>query len=205
MRLKRLIQSAKSSMRHPVLYSKHVLKNIRRKKTDIERWANDQNLDPDWGERTQIIASKIAAGSSVIEFGAGGLALQAMLPESCSYQPSDVVSRSAETIVLDLNHEFPRLPQRYDYAVFSGVIEYVNDVSRVLVWLHSVASKLVMSYAITDNLHDPITRMQSGWLNHLSDAELKRAFAEAGWRVERVTNWRAQVIYELTAVRPRIG
>lgn len=167
----------------------------RRLSTDIERWQSQDNLSPDWDERTALIATFIPAGSSVIEFGAAKLVLKKHLHESCTYQPSDLVKRSEETIILDLNGPLPNLPIQYDVAVFSGVLEYINDIEKVAAWLQTVARSVVFSYATIDYLSDPITRWQSGWVNNLSDKEVRALMLNAGWRIKKEKQWNPQTIY----------
>ena len=45
----------------------------------LTRWADLDNFDPEWDERTQIIADLITPGSRVLEFGAGRRYLQTRL------------------------------------------------------------------------------------------------------------------------------
>jgi len=164
--------------------------------TDGVRWAEVQNLCPGWDERTIFIAGMIPAGVSVVEFGAGRLVLPAHLKPGCSYQPVDLVARSAETIAFDLNvHPYPQLPRCYDHAVFSGVLEYVRDLPRLMRWLPQIADNVVFSYAVADHLCDPVTRRRNGWVNNLSDAEVRQLLCESGMKLLSQSRWREQNIY----------
>ncbi len=114
--------------------------------TDYKRWINLANHSSTWNPRTEMIAKMIQPDSSIIEFGAGRKILKNYIDGSCRYQPSDCVDRGDDTLILDLNTtDLPNLPP-YDYAVFSGVIEYLTDVSRVVKWLNTFAEHTVLSY-----------------------------------------------------------
>ena len=183
----------KSLLRHPVDYvaTFHPF----RSPTDLQRWQDPSNLSPDWDERTRLIAGLIPDGASVIEFGAARLVLPLHLGRGCTYQPVDLVKRSEDTLAFDLNGPLPELPHRYDYAVFSGVLEYVSDVERVMRWLSSVAECVVFSYAVSDYLWDPITRSRHGWVNSFSDSEIRLLVGQAGMDCRRIEKWERQNIY----------
>jgi hypothetical protein len=132
-------------------------------------------------------------GTSVIEFGSGRLVLKACLPNECSYTPSDLVDRGYGTIVCDLNSTV--LPQfdLYDVAVFSGVLEYVNDVSRLIMHLSKSVNTIVASYAIKET--NRFDRRQSGWVNDFSSDDLIALFESAGFQCDHFERWQSQVIY----------
>src|SRR5262245_3702226 len=88
--------------------------------TDYQRWRQVSRLDADWSQRLTVVASLIAPNSRVLEFGAGRQILRALLPSTCTYVPSDLVSRSEDTFICDLNAaSLPKFPE-HDTAVFSG-------------------------------------------------------------------------------------
>ena len=72
-------------------------------RADISRWRNAEAFGDDWKERTLLIARLVPKGTRVIEFGAGKRNLESQLDRSCTYIPSDLVSRGPGTLVLDLN------------------------------------------------------------------------------------------------------
>ena len=108
------------------------------------------------------MATPIRPGSSVLEFGAGRMVLKQSLPEGCRDTPSDIVDRGPRTIVCDLNaRTLPDFPH-HDVAVFSGVLEYVHDVPRVVALLARTVDTVVASYADTDSVARRITRRAHG-------------------------------------------
>lgn len=163
-------------------------------KSDYAKWSKEKSLRLDWDTRTKQIAKLIEPGSSVIEFGAGRLVLKTLLPKNCSYTPSDLVDRGSGTIVCDLNkNPLPQF-QQYDIAVFSGVLEYVNDVSRLVSHVSNSVKTVLVSYAVT-NLNKKNRRV-AGWVNDYSSAEFIKIFEDAGFHCTHTEPYKSQVIYK---------
>ena len=163
-----------------------------RKGSDYKRWAPEKNLSPSWDSRTKQIAKLIDARTSVIEFGAGRLILKASLPDGCTYTPSDLVDRGHGTIVCDLNSDaLPQL-QTYDIAVFSGVLEYVNDLPRLISHLSNYVDVIIASYAVTDT--NKLNRRKQGWVNDFSSKKFIELFGDAGFHCDHTEEWGAQLI-----------
>jgi len=165
--------------------------------TQVQRWSDIKNIDTEWDERTAIMAAMIAPRASVLEFGSGREQLEKFLPEGCTYQPSDIVARSARTLVCDLNIGFPQLPQRYDTIIFSGVIEYIQDLEFLFEQVRVHCGECIVSYALADQLHCVSTRMENGWVNHLPEESLIALFKKAGFSIAEKKAWRQQMIYKL--------
>jgi hypothetical protein len=161
-------------------------------KSDYARWSGKKALSVDWDTRTKQIADLVKPGSKVLEFGAGRMVLRGFLPEGCSYTPSDLVDRGPGTIVLDLNGAALPSFERHDVAVFSGVLEYVNDVPRLVSHLSRFVGTVVASYGSTE-LNGPERRVQ-GWVNDYSTAQFIDIFKAAGFRCDHTEQWRTQVI-----------
>jgi len=165
------------------------------------RWADLDRHVPDWDDRTRMMAKFIPIESTVVEFGCGRRVLEEVLPPGCRYIPSDIVSRGPDTWVCDLNRRpLPPMPQRVDVAVFSGVLEYVYDLSGVVEWLaRSNVTTIVASYGCVrpfglSRAFDTVTRLRFGWVTNCSEDELNAMFEQAGYRVERRDYWRDQLI-----------
>jgi len=172
----------------------------RRGASDYARWATVDSLHTAWDSRTRIIATLIAPGSSVLEFGAGRLTLKDALPAGCTYTPSDLVSRGDGTIVCDLNSDvLPDFPP-HAVVVFSGVLEYVNDVPRLVRHLSRACQVFVTSYAVADTNRSTLFRRSCGWVNDFASDEFRRVFESAGFRCESVHPWCDQKIFRF--VRP---
>jgi hypothetical protein len=163
-------------------------------KSDYKRWGTERDLSPDWDSRTKQIANLIEPGTSVIEFGAGRLVLKTFLPDKCSYTPSDLVDRGNGTIVCDLNSDTLPQFQHYDVAVFSGVLEYINDVPRLISHLANFVTTIIASYAIADTNQKTQKRRTLGWVNDYTAAQLVDIFENAGFQCDRTEEWKSTVI-----------
>ncbi len=167
---------------------------------DSRRWATVSNLFSEWDDRTRLIASLIPPGKTVLEFGAGRMLLQRLLPAGTIYIPSDLVDRGPGTVVVDLNTQvYPKFPS-HDIAVFGGVLEYVTDVARLVSRLREDTLSIIASYAVvTDSrprLH--LGRRKQGWINDFSENEFVELFAAEGYRCERRILWGDQVVCVFT-------
>ncbi len=165
------------------------------KKSDFKRWENSKELLEDWNERTSIIAAMVKPNSLLIEFGAGNMYLKKMLPDGCSYTPSDIYARTSEILVCDLNEIIPFDIKKYDTAVFSGVLEYVYDVDKVFRQLSDSIDNIVISYACRDISN--ANRLKSGWLSDYSKKELEAIFKKYSYQIFEYEEWRNQSIYSL--------
>lgn len=158
--------------------------------SDLDRWSNVKNLKEDWNERTIMISELIDEGLVVLEFGAGRLTLKNHL-RNCKYIPSDLVDRGENTIVCDLNRELPNIPE-VDVIVFSGVLEYIHDLEKLISFLSLKTSSFVLSYAVSDyNKND---RRRHGWVNDYSKIKLESIFESNGFKLEQSSRWEDQII-----------
>jgi len=175
-----------------------VLRTLRGE-SHLRRWAHPSEMDTEWNTRTHIMAKLIPANSSVLEFGAGSMVLRTYLPPGTQYTPSDIVSRSADTLVIDLNSKSP-LPSfpSHDIAVFGGVLEYIFDVERVVRHLSQHVRCVIASYAVTDNTPRTFTRRALGWVNDMSDVTFRRHFEQNNFVCDHLVEWDQQMIYRFT-------
>jgi methyltransferase family protein len=182
-----------------------LLKNA--KKSDLQRWANEANLSKAWDGRTKMLASFLDPGSRVLEFGAGRMELARYLPNHCVYIPSDIVDRGNNTFVCDLNAQrLPPLPE-HDVAVFSGVLEYVHDVRRLVAYLHEYCNTIAASYATTDfpQQKQTLTRRKHGWVNDYDGAALNRLFSSQGFECAQTLVWEnQQLLFKFVSSRPPV-
>lgn len=166
-----------------------------RRTTDYDRWSRSDSLQANWDERTLMMAAYVAAGATVIEFGAGAQALRGALPADCRYQPSDLVARTPDTLVCDLNSFYPDLAGQMDVAVFSGVLEYIHDLPGLFGWLRGQVGRVVFSYATLEHTPSPLVRRQNGWVNDFTQDQIIQIVTQAGFRGDAVTRWRGHVIF----------
>ena len=161
--------------------------------SDFDRWSPEESLSSDWDPRTIQIATLVENHCSVLEFGAGRMVLKDHLPENCSYTPSDMVDRGDGTIVCDLNgSSLPELPE-CDYAVFSGVLEYVNDLSRLVGHLEKSFRGVIASYAILET--NGGNRRKHGWVSDYTSEEFVALFANVRFEAVHREDWDSQRIF----------
>jgi hypothetical protein len=164
-----------------------------------KRWLDDSSLDESWDERPRLMARGIGPGNRVVDLGAGAQALRSDLPAGCTYVPVDVVRRTPDTIVCDLNRgDLPRLTA--DYLIASGVIEYITDVDRLIKWMTSVAPNVVISYEAADG-QTRYHRRRSGWVNDYTNSEVRELLCRNGLAIVESASWRRQTIYWLERTR----
>jgi hypothetical protein len=155
---------------------------IREQGTDTARWAQVGNLATQWDARAAMAAGFIPDNTSVLDIGAGAMALGALLKPGCKYQPADVVERRPGCFVVDLNkRDFP--PGTYDWITFLGVLEYVHDIGWPLARALQSAPRLVVTYC-SDIGADPRLRRGMGWVNDLPDVAFEAELKRAGWRID---------------------
>ena len=210
--------AAKSIFKRIYFFSRNKLKNglerihiiNRRKKTialrnsgrsDLKRWENSQELDVSWDERTYLMATMLEPNSNIIEFGAGNMSLRSRLPKDCTYQASDIIARYLGVIECDLNQNIKIDLSKYNTAVFSGVLEYVYDIEKVIFQMSEHIENIVLSYACRDISNAP--RLDRGWLSDYSREELERILSKYNYQILEYKEWRNQSIYNLKSNRTK--
>ena len=164
--------------------------------SDLKRWGRREALFEGWDGRTERIASLVAPGASVIEFGAGRMVIRDYLPEGCKdrYTPSDIVDRGPGTLICDLNADLPPDFGRHDVAIFSGVLEYLNDVPALISCLYQHTDQIIASYAATES--NKRSRRARGWVNDFSSRDFVKIFENVGYICSHSEKWRSQMIYK---------
>lgn len=163
---------------------------------NIARWSN---LKESYDERMEFMARFVRPNSSVLDMGAGSLALKKYLPAGCRYQSCDAVSREATTIVCNFNkNEFPPV-KHYDYVYCSGLLEYINDLPHFMRQLRRYSDDFIVSYVATRSKSKKRIRKREGldWVNHYNFIETVKIFLSNGYRVEKVMDFTSQKIFLL--------
>lgn len=174
--------------------------------SDYARWSRAETLKESWDARTRLIATLVPPGAKVIEFGAGNARMQAFLPTTCTYLASDIVRRTPDMLVCDLN--VPPLPDLgalgVDTAVFSGVLEYVHDLRHLFTWIGCHTERCIFSYHCAhDTARRPsrwierVARLGHGWFNSYSEKELQSFWTSAGFARTSAVAWSSQQIFVL--------
>lgn len=160
--------------------------------TAAQRWSD---VGPIWLDRSGIAAQWLKGVPSVIDFGCGAEALRGMLDAGVGYTGVDVVARSADTIVCDLNVDpFPNL--RAAACAMLGVLEYLDDVPGILRQMTRYPL-VVVSYCQHGALQSKQKRLRY-WRNHYSARQFRALVHTAGFEIVRRRRFRfAETIYLL--------
>ncbi len=162
--------------------------------SDIARWRDGRNLDPQWDVRAARAARHVPPGAHVLDLGAGLQALRHLLPEGCRYTPSDLVARTPDTLVADLNRgEFPAC--RCEVVTALGVLEYIHRLDLLLARMRQAAPRAIVSYSVVVG-GEPADRLKHGWMNSFTQPALPDVVAAAGWTVADQESLAAGAIFE---------
>lgn len=149
--------------------------------SDIARWRDGRNLDPQWDVRAVRAARHVPPDAHVLDLGAGAQALRQLLPAGCRYIPSDLVARTPDTLVADLNRgDFPTC--RCDVITALGVLEYIHRLDLLLARMRQAAPRAIVSYSAVVG-GEPADRLKHGWMNSFTQPALIEIIAAAGWTV----------------------
>lgn len=164
------------------------------RRSDTSRWKSDTNLYPNWEERTAIMAQWIPENSSLMEFGCGNMILKKYLPDNCHYVPSDLVSRDSNTFVIDLNQSQPLNLPKQDIYFFSGVLEYIYDLERLVQASKKSCKSVILSYIPCGRKTTDLTlkRRMEGWVNDYSGEEIIALFDKYSFVLKDQKEWRGQ-------------
>ena len=167
--------------------------------TDFSRWSDVSKFEPEWAERSQLIARLVPKESKIMELGAGAQLLRTYLHPSCTYYAADLFDRGPEhTIVFDLNSRpLPNLKHlELDVVVLAGVLEYVADVRSFVDWLFYQTKICIASYECASTRRttlgrtvENIRRAGAGWVNTFTALELTDLFESKGFGVVSVHEW----------------
>jgi hypothetical protein len=167
-------------------------------RTDYNRWEKNARETPPWDERNVILAKQIPSGSRVLDLGAGAQTLRKLLPQ-CIYVPCDLVQSTPDCVVCDFNKGvYPPADQKYDIVVGSGVMEYLREPLVFLKKIGSYAPVTLLSYQPLTESFDKMARLNWGFVNHLTLAELETLLSQAGYRFVQIGSWKEQLIFRLT-------
>lgn len=153
--------------------------------SDGARWANPQELIAGAEERAAAAAKQVPGGSRVLDLGAGQMALRSYLSADCEYTPADLLARSPDCQVIDLNQQqFPT--GQYDCVTVMDVLEYIHDAAWLLRRCREAAPRLILTYHARSG-ESIESRRQRGWFNDFALDGLSNLISQAGWQIESQT------------------
>ena len=124
-----------------------------------ERWADPKetygHANP---QRAREVADKLIAFgvTSVLDIGCGNMKLGELLGQAgIGYVPADVVSRSPECLVVDLNRD-PVPVADAECAVMIGVQEFLDDPARVLQDIAAKYGRILITLSPLQTIYDQV-------------------------------------------------
>ena len=144
------------------------------RKNNFQRWVKVSQEMPSWDARNRLIASIIPPMASALDIGAGAQTLRRHLREPSRYTPCDLVQSTPDTILCDFNNG--RIPSGlpvHDFAICSGVLEYIRTPSTFLRFLREHGKQVILSYNVRLPEDSLVDRLANDWVNHFSDTEIR--------------------------------
>ncbi|WP_320171288.1 FkbM family methyltransferase [Maridesulfovibrio sp.] len=152
------------------------------KTTDCGRWSRWNYLSTDADLRAGMAGRLVPEGSNVLDAGAGLLLLRDYIPEDCSYTPLDIVARSRNCIVADLNQQqYPKTG--YDVICALGLFEFLHDPESFMKWARKHSGRLIFTYHIMLPGKDLEQRRAAGFFNDYKQNELETIIRSSGWKI----------------------
>jgi hypothetical protein len=166
------------------------------KKSDIERWSENNSLYENWNQRTALLATFLSETAKIIEFGAGAMYLKQFIKATQTYVASDIVKRFPETLVVDLNGPLNIDLSLYDTVIFSGVLEYVYDIESLFEKMEQEKiNQIILSYCCSDVMK--VSRAKNGWLSDYTQMQLESIFKKNNYKIVNHQIWEKQTIFNL--------
>ncbi|MBI1214021.1 MAG: FkbM family methyltransferase [Alphaproteobacteria bacterium] len=149
--------------------------------SDGIRWADPAQLQPGAETRAAAAARFIEPGSRILDVGCGAMALSRHLPSGCTYIPADLIARSDDCVVVDLNQgHFPS--GSFDVVAVLEVLEYVHDIDGLLRKCRTAAPRLILGYRPLES-GSPNQRRSLGFFNDLRVEDVEAALKNAGYGI----------------------
>lgn len=160
---------------------------IAERQSDTERWSGEVAINRIWSHRLTSCVAMIRPNTRILDIGCGRMDLRHRLPLGCQYIPADIVKRSEDTLLIEINKGcWPEVTA--DYAVALGVLEYVYDLPEFLFAAQKCAPMLIFSYHVRcSNLNESRqVRLKNSWLSDFSMTEIVSAIEHSGGRLQHL-------------------
>ncbi len=181
--------------------------------THTARWLEAESYQGNWVERSSMILDLFQESEFqenkhyvISEFGCGANAPFETICQNLKYfdvKKFDIKKWDSNTQVFNLNDE-DLCFQPSDIFAFSGVLEYLNDVPRVLNEAINSSQYLLLSYAFLPKesnaddeayLQEILHRsVKSGWRNHYKIDEFVNLLSKIG-TISNVGKWGNQSLF----------
>lgn len=151
------------------------------RKNNLRRWTQVSQEIPSWDDRNRLIASMVPPGSSALDIGAGAQTLRRHLREPSRYTPCDLVRSTPDTILCDFNNGLiPTGIPKHDFAICSGVLEYIRTPAPFLQFLRDHGRQVVLSYNVRLPDDSLVDRLVNDWVNNFTATEIRQLLIDHG-------------------------
>lgn len=163
-----------------------------------QRWINCKE---NYKERINIMYNLINFKGvhiiyNILDIGCGQEYLKSLLPNNLKYIGLDIIKRSDNTIVADINNIKNAQLKYYDYVFCSGVLEYIDNLENFLKEIRYHGVWFIFSYASNNTSIEE--RIKSDWVNHYTKEEFEKLLEKLNFQILNKKNWKNQDIYLLT-------
>lgn len=167
-----------------------------------ENWEGADLLQNEpWLPRAQKASMFVMPGEKVLDLGCGLQLPRQFLEQKCTYLPCDMVQRTPDTIVCDLNkNEFPE--GQFDSVLMLGVLEYIPDIEFVLKKLQTCSKKVIFTYCLPKTLTPRTLELRSSyrWLTHWTAPQLDTYIKQHNFKLAHM-----EVISQTSVFRQVLG
>lgn len=101
--------------------------------------------NPSWTERNSVIARYITEGSDIIDLGCGAKDLLRYTAPN-KYLGVDYIDSQYADIKMDFNTNFTLPDEKYDFAVCSGLLEYLSDIEHFFFRIKHCAKTFIFTF-----------------------------------------------------------
>lgn len=131
-----------------------------------------------WAERATQIAKYIPDKATVVDIGGGFENLRKFI-NADQYYCIDCYQATKQTILADLNKEYPQLPERVQFVICQGVLEYMKSPMDFLLNMSQYGRHMVLTYRIAKqkNENQKIKR------NFMSFDQVEELLRVTGWEI----------------------
>jgi hypothetical protein len=125
------------------------------------------------------------------------MAMRNKVPKDAKYIPADLVPRSADCYLTDLNQHFyyvdelfpaaPTYEGRYDWVTLLEVCEFLHDLPRVFERTRKSSRGLIVSYrTMAPDIDDKgkEERRAAGYLNDVTQERFEEYLVKSGWEIK---------------------
>ncbi|MBI9112934.1 MAG: FkbM family methyltransferase [Maridesulfovibrio ferrireducens] len=163
------------------IFTAYTERLIKAKSTDCGRWSRWNSLYNEPDLRAGIAGQFVPEHSTVLDAGAGLMLLRDYIPEKCIYIPLDIVARSRNCIVADLNqHQYP--DREFDVVTALFTLEFLHAPAEFMKWAHESCETLIFTY-FTAQPNSEKNRRIAGIFNDLNHTNIQNMTQKSGWEI----------------------